>query len=105
MTEPHTKQPAPEGPPNDGPPRPYYSRVLRALQTAHDACLKHPDRPTLGMSHGPFAGVNEALGIVASMEIIIAALRAENGELSRLRAENAEMRKTLAAIDEMWSVE
>lgn len=36
--------------------RPYYNRALRA------------DRPVLGMSHGPFSGVNEVLGIVSELE-------------------------------------
>ena len=48
--------------------RPYYTRALQALQAAHDACLKHPERPVLGMSHGPFSGVNEVLGIVDELE-------------------------------------
>tara|TARA_Y100001937_G_C7020474_1_gene285189 strand:+ start:285 stop:494 length:210 start_codon:yes stop_codon:yes gene_type:complete len=48
--------------------RPYYNRALAALQAAHDACYRHPDRNVLGMSHGPFSGVNEALGIVATLE-------------------------------------
>ena len=34
----------------------------------HDACLKHPERDVLGMSHGPFSGANEALGIIAQLE-------------------------------------
>jgi hypothetical protein len=39
-----------------------------ALKAAHQACFKHEDRPILGMSHGPFSGVNVALGIVVSLE-------------------------------------
>jgi hypothetical protein len=34
----------------------------------HDSCLKHPERDVLGMSHGPFSAVNEALGIIAQLE-------------------------------------
>lgn len=56
--------------------RPHYDRALKALQAAHDACFKHPERDILGMSHGPFSGVNEALGIVATLEEENAALRA-----------------------------
>lgn len=42
------------------------ARVL--LQAAHDACFKAPDRDILGMSHGPFSGVNEVLGLIAEMD-------------------------------------
>lgn len=48
--------------------RPHYDRALKALQAAHDACFKHPERDVLGMSHGPFSGVNETLGIIAELE-------------------------------------
>lgn len=48
--------------------RPYYERAWKALRAAHEACFRHPDRGALGMSHGPFAGVNEALGIVDELE-------------------------------------
>jgi hypothetical protein len=48
--------------------RPYYERALEALKSAHEACFSHPDRDALGMSHGPFSGVNEALGIVSLLE-------------------------------------
>jgi hypothetical protein len=48
--------------------RPYYARALKALQAAHDACFNHPDRDLLGMSSGPFSGVNEALKIVDELE-------------------------------------
>jgi hypothetical protein len=47
---------------------PRYQQALKALEAAHDACFNHPDRGVLGMSHGPFSGVNEALGIIALME-------------------------------------
>ena len=56
--------------------RPFYNKALKALQAAHDACFKHPVRDVLGMSHGPFSGVNEALGIVAILEAENARLRA-----------------------------
>lgn len=56
--------------------RPLYARALAALQAAHDACYRHPERPVLGMSHGPFSGVNEALGIVSILEKENAVLRA-----------------------------
>ena len=51
--------------------RPFYDRCLKALDEAHKACFKHPDRDILGMSHGPFSGVNEVLGIVDSLEVFI----------------------------------
>lgn len=38
--------------------RPMYDRAWKALEAAHEACFRHPDRDTLGMSHGPFSGVN-----------------------------------------------
>lgn len=56
--------------------RPYYDRALKALQAAHDACFKAPDRDVLGMSHGPFSGVNEALGIITDLEAENVRLRA-----------------------------
>lgn len=47
--------------------RPYYNAAVKALQEAHDACFKrHED--VLGMSHGPFSGVNVALGIIDQLE-------------------------------------
>jgi hypothetical protein len=55
--------------------RPHYGRALAALQGAHDACTKHPGRDVLGMSHGPFSGVNVALGIVAMLETEVITLR------------------------------
>lgn len=57
--------------------RPYYSKAATALQAAHDACFKASDRDALGMSAGPFSGVNIALGIVASLESDNARLRSE----------------------------
>lgn len=55
---------------------PRYDRALAALQSAHEACFKHPERDLLGMNSGPFSGVNEALGIITLLE-------SENGELRR----------------------
>lgn len=63
--------------------RPYYSRALAALEAAHKACFEHPGRDVLGMSSGPFSGVNEALGIVAELE---ARAKTAEAELARLRA-------------------
>ena len=55
--------------PTGGPtPRPLYNRAATALGEAHRACFSHPDRGPLGMSYGPFSGVNEALGIIARLE-------------------------------------
>jgi hypothetical protein len=48
--------------------RPYYEKALAALHGAHDACFKHPERDVLGMSNGPFSGVNVALEIVDMLE-------------------------------------
>lgn len=47
--------------------RPLYNKALKALQAAHDACMKNKDT-VLGMSTGPFSGVNEALEIIAELE-------------------------------------
>lgn len=60
--------------------RPHYDRAVKALQDAHDACYEHPARGILGMSHGPFSGVNEALGIVALLEEENRALRRAVGK-------------------------
>ena len=46
----------------------YYDKALSLLQAAHDACFKSEDRDVLGMSHGPFSGVNEVLGIIKLLE-------------------------------------
>lgn len=62
--------------------RPGYFAALAALQAAHDVCFKHPQRDVLGMSHGPFSGVNVALGIVATLENENAMLRKAFAELS-----------------------
>lgn len=54
--------------------RPLYDEAYQALKAAHEACFNHTDRPALGMSSGPFSGVNVVLGIVRRLE-------AENAEL------------------------
>jgi len=48
--------------------RKHYQEVLEALQGAHRACFHHQERDALGMSNGPFSGVNKALEIVARLE-------------------------------------
>jgi hypothetical protein len=40
--------------------RPQYDKAWEALKDAHAACFNHPDRGPIGMSHGPFSGVNVA---------------------------------------------
>jgi hypothetical protein len=55
---------------------PLYDKAWTALQAAHDVCFKHPDRDVLGMSNGPFSGVNEVLGIISLLEDENIALRA-----------------------------
>lgn len=47
---------------------PLYSKALNALRTAHEACFRSADRDVLGMSKGPFSGVNLALGIIKNLE-------------------------------------
>ena len=56
---------------------PLYIKANEALDAAHKACFDHPNRDVLGMSHGPFSGVNVALGIIARLENENAALKAE----------------------------
>ncbi len=52
--------------------RPYYTKALAALTDAHKACYEawgsDPKRNPIGMSFGPFAGVNVALGIIDELE-------------------------------------
>lgn len=72
--------------------RPYYDKALKALKTAREACFKHPDRDLLGMSHGPFSGVNEALGIVSQLETV---LFWQNKELLKLRKQISELEHLL----------
>lgn len=64
--------------------RTHYKKALDALQAAHDACFKAPDRDVLGMSHGPFSGVNVALGIVDDLEHRLAGAIIENARLRAL---------------------
>jgi len=45
-----------------------YDKALAALKGAHEACFQDKQRPLLGMSYGPFSGVNKALSIVATLE-------------------------------------
>jgi hypothetical protein len=62
---------------------PVFCAVREALDKAHTACFKHPDRDVLGMSSGPFSGVNYALGAVMNLEASLTAAQEEN---ERLRA-------------------
>lgn len=55
--------------------RPHYDKAWEALKEAYDACFNYADRGAIGMSHGPFSGVNVALGIIAELEDENAALR------------------------------
>lgn len=48
--------------------RPIYYLAWQALQAAHDACNTAPGRDVLGLSHGPFSGVNRALGYLSFLE-------------------------------------
>lgn len=57
--------------------RPEYDKAVKALSEAHTACFKHEDRDVLGMSHGPFSGVNKALEIVLSLETLAAMQQVE----------------------------
>jgi hypothetical protein len=63
-----------------------YIAVKEALNAAHKACFQHPDRDVLGMSNGPFSGVNFALGKVAELEDENIALRAQ---IARIQKEAA----------------
>ena len=57
----------------------HYDRALKALQAAHEATYraweKDPKRNPIGMSTGPFSGVNEALGIIKELELELDAYR------------------------------
>ena len=59
-----------------------YEEASEALQEAHNACFKHTERDVLGMSHGPFSGVNKALGIISQLESENKELRAERDEIA-----------------------
>ena len=52
------------------------------LNAAHKACFDHPNRDALGMSHGPFSGVNHVLGVLATLEDD---LWDKDAELSKLK--------------------
>jgi hypothetical protein len=67
--------------------RPYYEQARVALEEAHKACFSHPERPVLGMSHGPFSGVNVALGAVASLEEQLEEARRDNAILVQMLEE------------------
>ncbi len=71
--------------------RPMYNAACRALKSAHEACFKHPDRGALGMSYGPFSGVNEALRIVDQLERRVKELERL---VKNLEADLADARKT-----------
>lgn len=62
-------------------------RARDLLQAAHDACFKAPHRDILGMSSGPFSGVNEVLGLIAGMDGKLAAQSAQIVSLSAKVAE------------------
>jgi hypothetical protein len=68
------------------PDRDYYRRASEALDAAYKACFNHPDRPPLGMSHGPFSGVNEVLGMVSELE---RTLRQKTRDMAQLSNEMA----------------
>lgn len=61
---------------------PRYNRAWEALKSAHTACFAHPERGPIGMSQGPFSGVNEVLGIIAELEDENAMLRKRLNEQS-----------------------
>ena len=71
-------------------PRILYDRASQALDAAHKACFNHPDRGAVGMSHGPFSGVNVALGIIAGLE---ESNYHRGHEIDRLRTELERMRE------------
>lgn len=78
----------------------FYEAALETLNEAHKACLKHPDRPVLGMSHGPFSGVNKALGIVGTLEEIV---QNQASRIRYMREENLRAkRKGLRAAVKFW---
>lgn len=68
---------------SEAPRRRFYNIALAALQDAHTACFKHPDRDVLGMSHGPFSGVNQVLGLIDELEAKLERLRFRERHLQR----------------------
>jgi len=77
-------------------------RARAALQAAHLACFQHPDRGPVGMSRGPFSGVNEVLGVVAQLlaSLKLETARAEEAEqeVERLRAALVEAGNAAGAL-------
>lgn len=103
LLEGHTNQPK----------RHYYEKASKALNEAHLACFRHPERPLLGMSHGPFSGVNEALGIIATLDQLRLDLQAKamsfcierdqaRAELASLKQEAMEAMERVMPIVEKW---
>lgn len=72
--------------------RPFYTQALKALEEAHRACFNHPNRDILGMSSGPFSGVNEVLGLFSKIEEDRAVLLTR---IELLTTEVIELRKKL----------
>jgi hypothetical protein len=66
----------------------YYDRALKALQDAHDVCFEKHDS-VLGMSFGPFSGINETLGIVKCLEQEVNILEKKILELSGKKEESS----------------
>lgn len=60
-------------------PGPIYDKVLAALTAAHEACFKANSAP-LGMTHGPFSGVNRTLGAVNQMELALRLVVLRDGD-------------------------
>lgn len=60
---------------------PIYIQCSKALDEAHKACFKNNDS-VLGMSHGPFSGVNFVLGKIFLMENFILRSKPESLLLS-----------------------
>lgn len=58
-----------------------YEFARSALQKAHDACMAAPG-DVLKMSHGPFSGVNKALGLITMQETELDHVRMILAEIS-----------------------
>lgn len=76
--------------------RPFYDYALLKLQTAHSAVFGQLDRPTLGMSRGPFSGVNDVLGLVVRMERLLVQA---NALIARLPAEDVNRNVWLSSYE------
>lgn len=63
---------------------PIHKAVREALSAAHDALYKDKTRDVLGMSNGPFSGVNYTLGAVMEMESRIAELEKRLADAERV---------------------